>query len=190
MKHIAIALPGCHYLGPERQCETTAKRLDATLTFAASLKDTEVVYLTHDAVPYKRGGKPMSILLKESLIRRGVDPDQIHTASGFGTFSDVRAVISKGLKICPAIDTIVLVTSSWHLWVCRSLWKREARRYGIRVFFHAVPNTGGLRTHLFYGMYAIIVQLALLLHVDKYMEQILTKKQIKRLDGFQWNGCG
>lgn len=179
MVYVVVA---CHFRTKMELCGTTVARLRAALNGA---KEVDRILVTGD-VPYVPGGPTLGKLMRDWLVANGFSAEAVSVLhGGVGTFSEARIVceLLKGEK------KITVVSSSWHLFQGKPIWQRRGREKDISISFVFVPNTGGWRTVLTYTVIGIIVRAAILVGLERVLEDRLTVSQEKRRKGFTYDGC-
>lgn len=181
-----IVVPPCHFATPSQLCETTLRRLRRAGELFCPMDPRPEILLTGD-VPYSKGTKTLAELgrghLQENLF---IPFAYIRIVKGeTGSSREPYEV----LRRLASGDRVWVVSSTWHLWVAKFFWQREAKRRGIEVFFVPIRHTGGWRTKLFYGAFACAVRVFNVLGLLPILEKRLERQYAARKDGFQFNGC-
>lgn len=179
MVYVVIA---CHFRTQKELCATTIARLQIALNVA---KEGDHVLVTGD-VPYTPNGPTLGKLMQDWLVANGFPTEAVSVLhGGVGTFSEARTVC----EILKGEEEIAIVSSPWYFFQGKPIWRRRRQENDINVSFISIPNTGGWRTVLTYAVIGIIVRTAILIGLERVLEDRLTMSQEKRREGFVFDGC-
>ena len=179
MVYVVIA---CHFHTHNELCGTTVARLQAALNVA---KQGDSVLVTGD-VPYALGGQTLGELMRDWLVAKGFPTEVISILrGGVGTFSEARIAC----ELLKDEEKITIVSSPWYFFQGKLIWRRRGQENDINVSFISVSNTGGWCTVFTYTVIGITVCVAILVGLERILEDRLTLSQEKRREGFTFNGC-
>ncbi len=180
---IIIPVP-CHFEDLAMLCHTSIMRMSTALTV---IQNGDALLLTGD-VPHARGNQTLGQLMREWFIKNGIPAAKLQLIhGGVGMFSEAR-IACKTVRELGARE-IVLISSNWYLFAGKPIWSRRAKENDLAISFISIPHTGGLRTHLLYGLIGISVRIGIVMMCERPLERFFTLIQKKRTEGFTFNGC-
>lgn len=182
---------GCHFKSAKVLCDTTVARLTVALEKARPRRGDRI-FLLGD-VPYEPGSPTLSKLMYDWLTGRGVPGKFVHVINGgVGTFSGAHLscffIRNCNLSFGSG-NEFTVISSPWYFFQGAPIWKRHARKHGLKVSFISVEKTGGWRTWANYIVIGLIVRGAILVGIEDFLRSIATTSQCRRTKGFKWNGC-
>lgn len=183
---VVVVVLSCHFSSPTELCGTTRRRLDAALRFAASLPDETLFIPSGGSVIYEHGGKSIGTLMAEYIAARGVPAERIRVGRGFNTFTEAAAIVDDLAASGTRPERIVVVSSVWHLWVARQVWRPLAQIAALQVEFLAVRGTGSWMMIRRYFAYAAAVKILTAIGEQRPLHRLGAERQ----DGFTANWCG
>lgn len=184
-KKTGLAVAMCCFKERQLLCETSIKRLERTVEI---FRPGDRIFLLGD-VPYEVGSKTLTDLGREYLETRDIPPEAIIITGGFDTFSSADATLAYVSKSKLDIEDIVLISSTWYLWVLVPVWRNTFKGTDIPITTERVTGTGGWRTHGIYAAYTGIVYICLTCGLLPAFKKHQLRIRKRREQGFTWQGC-
>jgi hypothetical protein len=175
----------CHFQSKNTLCSTTIARLAR----AVAMADSQDRFVVTGDLSYEPQGPRLGDLMRDWLLAEGIESERIHLLrEGVGTFSEARRCCQYLQEAHFGIVSFTLVSSWWYFLQGKEVWQRRARERGLEPRFESVGG-GGMKTVLLYSALGAAFLPCRLPRYEKWLEATMHVRQVKRRDGFRFNGC-
>ena len=196
MAKVAIAVHACGFSSKEEICpafKSRLRRAQLALIDLPPINKGEAIVIITGGVPYEKGARLLADLAGDylsSLYARCKLPyDTFYAFACFNSSTDAQNV----LEICreQKVKRLIVVTSYWHNWMVRQMYKVFNNRSGLSIEFASPMSRdgAGIKTVVRYIVFSLLIFTSRIIGLFNWLDAKLNKSQVKRQKEFQEIGC-